>query len=901
MVKQKERERQKSQEITIPVAGMTCAACVRKVEKALKGLPGVQDAVVNLTAGKAGVSFDPEACSLPDMERVIEDIGYEVPLARVDLLVLGMTPGHCDIVIGNALRAMPGVRSVTINPATDAVSVEFLESVVAAATIKKTVRSLGYTVSEKGEGADAIDRERQLRRDEIRRQLTNMLISWPLGAVVMLGTFSDYSPLSEFLPSFMNNKIFLFALTTPLVVGPGRQFFVNSWNGLRRGVTDMNLLYATGIGAAYMIAVINTFFPDAGFGGERATFYEAAALLVAFIVLGRYLEAITRGRTAEAIRKLMKLQPKRALVVRDGQEIELPADEVEIGDVCLVRPGDSVPVDGVVVDGYSAVDESMVTGESMPVEKKAGDEVIGGTLNKTGAFRFRATRVGAETALSQIIKLVEEAQTTKAPIQALADKVAGHFILGVHALALAVFLFWFFFGFGQWFTPDTRLVLTPYKLEDLGVFGLALLISVTVLVISCPCAVGLATPAAMMAGTGKGAEFGILFKGADAVEATSRIQAVVLDKTGTLTKGQPSVTDIVPAPGPGPGGSGLSLTPDAAPNPGGSGFSLTADEVLRLAASAEKSSEHPLGEAIVRGAGERGIELETAAAFDSIPGQGIEATLGGRTVLLGNRRLMAERAVAIDPLATDAERLEREGKTVMFVAASGTDADAAAPVALAGLVAVADTLKDSSQRAVRELQRLGLRVIMITGDNSRTAEAIGRQLGIDRVLAEVLPQDKAAEVKKLQEAGKTVAMVGDGVNDAPALAQANVGMAIGSGADVAKETGNVILIRDDILDVVAAVQVARATMRLVKQNLFWAFGYNSAAIPLGAGILYPFVSQVVSPELAALLMATSSLSVTMNTLRMRGYRPPIKRGPRAPSPERALPEREAAAATGGGR
>jgi Cu+-exporting ATPase len=912
VVKQKEEQRQNIQEITIPVAGMTCAACVRKVEKALKGLPGVQEAVVNLTAGKAGVTFDPDACSLPVMEKVIQDIGYEVPLARIELLVLGMTPGHCDIVIGNALRAMTGVRSVTVNPATDTVSVEFVESAVSAAQIKKTVRSLGYTVSDKGEGVDAIDRERHLRQQEVRRQLTNMLIAWPLGAVVMLGTFSDYEPLSSFLPSFMNNKVFLFALTTPLVAGPGRQFFVNSWNGLRRGLTDMNLLYATGIGAAYLIAVINTFFPDAGFGGERATFYEAAALLVAFIVLGRYLEAITRGRTSEAIRKLMKLQPKRALVVRDGREIELPADEVEIGDICLVRPGDSVPVDGVVVDGYSAVDESMVTGESMPVEKKAGDEVIGGTLNKTGAFRFRASRVGAETALSQIIKLVEEAQTTKAPIQALADKVAGHFILGVHALALAVFLFWFFVGFGQWFTPDTRLVLTPYKLEGLGVFGLALLISVTVLVISCPCAVGLATPAAMMAGTGKGAEFGILFKGADAVEATSRLQVVVLDKTGTLTKGQPSVTDIVPVRGPPSVGRGPS--PD-----------VTADEVLRLAASAEKSSEHPLGEAIVRGAGERGIELETAAAFNSIPGQGVEATLGGRIVLLGNRRLMAERGVAIAPLTADAERLEGEGKTVMFVAAYSTDADhplalsapaepeqskgfadgavpvamgaetpdtARPAVALVGIVAVADTLKASSPRAVRELKRLGLQVIMITGDNSRTAEAIGRQLGIDRVLAEVLPQDKAAEVKKLQEEGKTVAMVGDGVNDAPALAQANVGMAIGSGADVAKETGNVILIRDDILDVVAAVQVARATMRLVKQNLFWAFGYNSAAIPLGAGILYPFVSQVVSPELAALLMATSSLSVTMNTLRMRGYRPPIKRGPSAPSAERVERERE---------
>ncbi len=888
-----ERTEAKLKEITVPVAGMTCATCVRKVETALKGLPGVQEATVNLAAGKVGVVYDPQACALPDMEKRIQEIGYEVPLARTDLLVLGMMPGHCDIVIGNALRAMSGVRSVVINPATDTVSVEFLESAISAAEIKKTIRSLGYDVSEKGEGEGALDRERQLRQQEVRRQLVNMLIAWPLGAIVMLGTFSDYSPLSELLPSFMNNKIFLFALTTPLIVGPGRQFFVNSWNGLRRGVTDMNLLYATGIGAAYMIAVINTFFPDAGFGGERATFYEAAALLVAFIVLGRYLEAITRGRTSEAIRKLMRLQPKRARLVRDGEEIEIPADEVEPGDILLVRPGESVPVDGLVVDGYSAVDESMVTGESIPAEKKAGDEVIGGTMNKTGAFRFRATRVGAETALSQIIKLVEEAQTTKAPIQALADKVAGHFILGVHALALAVFLFWFFFGFGQWFTPDTRLVLTPYTLEGLGVFGLALLISVTVLVISCPCAVGLATPAAMMAGTGKGAEFGILFKGADAVEATAKVQVVILDKTGTLTKGEPSVTDVAPLKGP-------------------------PDEVLRLAAAAEKNSEHPLGEAIMRGARERGIDVPDAQEFNSIPGQGVEATIDGQAVLLGNRKLMAERRVAIEPLAAEAERLENEGKTVMFVAissrhsepsgvgnAAGVEGEESGPSpsapALAGLVAVADTLKETSARAVTELKRLGLQVAMITGDNRRTAEAIGRQLGIDRVLAEVLPQDKAAEVRKLQDEGKTVAMVGDGVNDAPALAQANVGMAIGSGTDVAKETGNVILIRDDILDVVAAVQVARATMRLVKQNLLWAFGYNSAAIPLGAGLLYPFFSQIVSPELAALLMATSSLSVTMNTLRMRGYRPPIKRGPPSSAPERVQREPEPEPALGVGR
>ncbi|MEX0683714.1 MAG: heavy metal translocating P-type ATPase [Dehalococcoidia bacterium] len=882
-------------DITIPVAGMTCAACVNKVEKALKGVPGVEDCTVNLSAGKAGVTYDPAVCSVPQMAERVKEIGYEVPGAQIDLLVLGMTPGHCEHVIGPAVRGLPGVQDVKFNFATDTVSVDFLDSAVSAAEIKKTIRSLGYEVHDKGAGEAGLDRERKLRQDEIRRQQVNMLLAWPLGALIMFLTFSMYDPLDSFMPDWAGDKYLLFALTTPLVLGPGRQFFVHSWNGLRRGGTDMNLLYATGIGAAYLIAVINTFFPDAGFGGERATFYEAAALLIAFIVLGRYLEALTRGRTSEAIRKLMQLRPRRATVLRNGSEIEIPADEVEVGDVVIVRPGDSIPVDGVVVEGYSAVDESMVTGESIPVEKRQGDEVIAGTINKTGAFRFEARRVGADTALAQIIRLVEEAQTTKAPIQALADRVAGSFILAVHALALVVFLFWFFVGYDAFFEAGTRLVLTPYELTDLEVFGFALLVSVTVLIISCPCAVGLATPAAMMAGTGKGAEFGILFKGADAVEALSRIDTVLLDKTGTLTRGEPSVTDVIAAVGQGP-------SPDR-------------EYVLTLAAAAERHSEHPLGEAIVRGATDRNLTIPEPESFDSIPGLGVEAIVDGTPVLLGNRRLMADRNVDISSLIPDSERLENEGKTVMFVATSFPEGRAAeagggehsfpegreveagggepegpgagqAALHPAGLVAVADTLKESSLHAIRELKALGLEVVMITGDNRRTAEAIGRALAIDRVLAEVLPQDKAAEVKKLQESGRAVAMVGDGVNDAPALAQAEAGIAIGSGADVARETGNVILIRDDILDVVAAVQIGRQTMRVVRQNLFWAFGYNAAMLPLAAGILYPWVTQIVSPELAALLMATSSFSVTMNTLRMRRYTPAVKRGPPSAPAER---------------
>ena len=837
-------KRSQTKRTTLSVTGMTCASCVAHVEEALKGVPGVERAVVNLATGKAMVDYDPDQASLIAMKKAVDDIGYEVVLNTANLQVTGMTCASCVEHIQKAVGDLPGVAKVVVNLASNSARVEYEPAITPLAEVKKVIQALGYEAEERAEGQEALDREKVARQREIRRQRLNLIIAWSIGLVVMLGTFQPYWFLPNIIPAWMNNKVFLFFLTTPIVFGPGRQFFTNSWNGLRRGLTDMNLLYATGIGAAYLIAVINTFWPDAGFGGREATFYEAAALLTAFIILGRYLEAVTRGRTSEAIRRLMKLQPKRARVIRDDQEMEVPAEEVQANELLMVRPGEAIPVDGMVLEGYSSVDQSMITGESMPVEKKSGDEVIGGTINKTGAFKFRATRVGKDTALAQIIKLVEDAQTTKAPIQKLADRVAGHFILGVHALALTVFLFWFFVGYELWFVPESRLILTPYFLTGMGVFGFALLTSVTVLVISCPCALGLATPSAIMAGSGKGAEYGILFKGAEAIENTARLKVVIFDKTGTLTKGEPSVTDV------------LALG------------SLSQIEVLQMAAVAEKNSEHPLGEAIVRGARERGVEPRDAESFNAIPGHGVEAMSNGHSILLGNRKLMAERKIDLDGLMPEAERLENEGKTAMFVTVNGK---------LAGIVAVADTLKETSAVAVKELHRMGIKVAMITGDNLRTAEAIARQVGIDRVLAEVLPEDKANEVKKLQAEGLKVAMVGDGINDAPALAQADVGIAIGSGTDVAKETGHVILVKDDLIDVVAALQIARQTLRLIKQNLFWAFGYNSLAIPIGAGLLYPFFAQMVSPELAALLMATSSLSVTLNTLRMRGYIPGVRR------------------------
>ncbi|MDD5127776.1 MAG: heavy metal translocating P-type ATPase, partial [Dehalococcoidales bacterium] len=550
--------------VSLSISGMHCASCVANVEEALKMLPGVKNVVVNLAVEKAALEYDPAQTTLAAIKKAVEDIGYRVVLNMADLTVTGMHCAACVANVEQTVGDLPGVADVVVNLAAGTARVAYEPSITPLAEIKKAVAEIGYGVEERMAGQEALDREREARQKEIRQQRRNLIIAWTIGMIVMIGTFQPYWFFPNFIPAWMNNKVFLFFLTTPIVLGPGRQFFIKSWNGLRRGLTDMNLLYATGIGAAYLIAVINTFWPNAGFGGHDATFYEAAALLTAFIILGRYLEAITRGRTSEAIRRLMKLQPRKATVLRDGKENEIPAEEVQIDDLLLVRPGEAIPVDGVVTEGYSSVDQSMLTGESIPVEKKTGDEVIGGTINKTGAFKFKATRVGRDTALAQIIKLVEDAQTTRPPIQKLADQVAGHFILGVHALSLLVFLFWFFIGYDLWFVPESRLILTPYTLMNMGVFGFALLTSITVLVISCPCAVGLATPSAIMAGSGKGAEYGILFKGADAMEATARLKAVIFDKTGTLTRGEPSVTDV------------LAMG------------SMTENEVLYLAAVAEK-------------------------------------------------------------------------------------------------------------------------------------------------------------------------------------------------------------------------------------------------------------------------------------------------------------------------
>ena len=793
---------------------------------------------VTVQTGRVAVHHDDTVAST-DIADIVTSLGYEVETAELSLTVEGMSCAACVAKVERAVSQVPGVTAVNVVLGTGSVRVQGYSGAMQKKDVMEAITSLGYRASEKLEGRAQLDREQEMRAAELRRQKRNMWTIWPLALIIMIISFQGMWVIPEFIPAEAKNWI-LMALTIPVVLGPGRQFFVLSWRGLRRGVTDMNLLYATGIGASFLIASVNTIWPSAGFGGSQATFFESTAMLTGFIVLGRYLEAVTRGRTSESIRKLMKLQPKVARVLRDGEEVDLPADEVEVGDLVLVRPGESVPVDGVVIEGYSSIDESMITGESIPVEKTAGTRVVGGTVNRTGALRFEATQVGRDTALSQIIRLVEDAQASKAPIQRVADLVAGNFILAVHLLSLTVFLFWFFAGYDLFFTPDSKFILAPDNLESMQVFGFSLLLSLSVLVISCPCAVGLATPSAMMAGAGKGAEYGVLFKGAEALESTSKIQTVVFDKTGTITKGQPAVTDVLPM------------------------ADIPADRLLVYAAAVEQNSEHPLGEAIVSGAKERGLSLPPVQEFDSVPGHGVEGTVEGQRVLLGNAAFMDERGVDRTTLDSVATELATQGKTPMYVAVNGQ---------MAGAVAVADVLKESSTAAIGKLQQMGLRTVMITGDGRRTAEAIARQVGIDEVMAEVLPQDKARSIKDLQERGEAVAMVGDGVNDAPALAQAQVGIAIGSGTDVAKETGDIILIRGDLMDVVAAIETARATMNKVKQNLFWAFFYNSVGIPIAAGILYPFVHQIVGPELAAFFMAVSSVSVTLNTLLLRRFKP----------------------------
>jgi len=814
---------------TFDIEGMTCASCAQTVEKATAKLTGVSKATVNLATEKLNVEYDESKLSERDIQKAVSDAGYEA-LSNVQQRTFdieGMTCASCAQTIEKATSKLTGVTKASVNLATEKMVVDFDPSTINVSDITKAVADAGYEAIEQVDSADTVDKDREKKQKHIKEMWQRFWLSAVFTVPLLYVAMGHMVglPLPTFLDPMMHAETFAMVqlvLTIP-VLYLGRSFFTVGFKALFKGHPNMDSLVALGTSAAVAYSLYGTamiFAGDPQF--TMALYYESAGMILTLITLGKYFEAVSKGKTSEAIKKLMGLAPKNARVFRNGQEMEIPVDSVQLDDTIIVRPGEKIPVDGVVIEGSSAIDESMLTGESMPVEKKIGDNVIGASINKNGSFRFKATKVGKDTALSQIIKLVEDAQGSKAPIAKMADKISGVFVPIVMVLSVLAGLAWYFLGQESW------------------VF--ALTITISVLVIACPCALGLATPTAIMVGTGKGAENGVLIKSGDALETTHKIQTIVFDKTGTITEGKPKVTDIVTE------------------------NDMSRDELLRLAASAEKGSEHPLGEAIVNGAEEKNLAFAKTEDFAAIPGHGIEVTIEGSRLLLGNKKLMDDRGISLGNLGVTSDQLAEQGKTPMYIAKDGK---------IAGIIAVADTIKPNSIPAIKKLHQMGIEVAMITGDNKRTAQAIAKQVGIDRVLSEVLPEDKANEVMKLQKEGKKVAMVGDGINDAPALAQADIGIAIGSGTDVAMESADIVLMRSDLMDVPTAVELSKATIKNIKENLFWAFAYNTLGIPVAMGVLYLFGGPLLNPMIAGAAMSFSSVSVLLNALRLKGFKPSV--------------------------
>ncbi|MCY8488563.1 copper-exporting P-type ATPase CopA [Bacillus atrophaeus] len=795
-------------EIALQVSGMTCAACASRIEKGLKQMDGIADAHVNLALETSNVTYNPSETGAAAIKEKIEKLGYGVVTEKAEFQIAGMTCAACANRIEKRLNKTEGVSSAPVNFALETVAVEYNPKEVAITDLKETVAKLGYQLEQKGEAdGETESPQKKEQRKQTVRLIFSAILSFPL-LWAMVSHFSFTSFI--WVPDIFMNPWMQFALATPVQFVIGWPFYTGAYKALRNKSANMDVLVALGTTAAYVYSLYLTIQSLGAHGHTDGLYYETSAILLTLILLGKRFEAKAKGRSSDAIKKLMKLQAKTATVVRDGQEQVIPIEDVMTGDLVYVKPGERIPVDGEVTEGRSAVDESMITGESIPVDKSPGDSVTGATMNANGFLKIKAVNVGKDTALSQIIRVVEEAQGSKAPIQRLADQISGIFVPIVLGIALITFLIWYF-----WAAP--------------GDVGEAISKLIAVLVIACPCALGLATPTSIMAGSGRSAEFGILFKGGEHLEKTHRLDTIVLDKTGTVTNGKPVLTDAVAA----------------------DGFEET--ELLRLAAAAETGSEHPLGEAIAAGVKEKGIDIPKLTRFEAKIGAGVLAEAAGKTILVGSRRLMESEGVQHEALLSQMSALEGEGKTAMLVSVDGEPA---------GLIAVADTIKETSREAVKRLMSMGLEVIMMTGDNRKTAEAIAKEAGITRVIAEVRPEQKAEEISRLQQTGSRVAMVGDGINDAPALATADIGMAIGTGTDIAMETADITLIRGDLNSIADAIRMSRLTMKNIKQNLFWALGYNTLGIPIAAfGFLAPWV--------AGAAMAFSSVSVVLNALRLQ--------------------------------